>query len=319
MSRPAGLARKAALRLKPTGDWWRGFWRLADPKIALASLTSLFLGACLAASQQRLAWGWLALTVFGILAIEIGKHASGDIFDLRGDLLVAPHERSPFSGGRRVIVDGLLTKRQTAVIAVAAYAVAAACGLLICLLREPGILKLGLFGVACAYFYNAPPVRLSSRGLGEIAVGLCYGPLICLGTAWVQLRHRDPSAAALGLPLGLMIAAFLVANEFPDYNADFSSGKFNMVVRLGRPRAAAVYFWLSVCAGAFVIALGLSDFGPGLWLGLLALIPAGLASRALILRPTEIKSIIEAQKLALAAFVLMAVAESAGLLLVRWP
>jgi hypothetical protein len=49
-------------------------------------------------------------------------------------------------------------------------------------------------GVAFAYFCNEPPPRLSYRGLGEIAVGVCYGPLIACGTFLVQRGPPTPPA-----------------------------------------------------------------------------------------------------------------------------
>ncbi len=36
----------------------------------------------------------------------------------------------------------------------------------------------------------------------------------------------SPGAAFAALPLGLLIAAFLWVNEFPDYSADRGAGKF---------------------------------------------------------------------------------------------
>jgi 1,4-dihydroxy-2-naphthoate octaprenyltransferase len=69
-------------------------------------------------------------------------------------------------------------------------------------------LKLGVLGVA-RILHNAPPVRLSYRGLSEIVVGVCYGP---------------------------PIAAFLRVNELPDRRADESAGKRTLVTRLGTRR-----------------------------------------------------------------------------------
>jgi 1,4-dihydroxy-2-naphthoate polyprenyltransferase len=58
-----------------------GFWRLADPKISLASMASVFLGACAAAANGRISFFWLTITIAGIFAIEVAKNASGEIFD----------------------------------------------------------------------------------------------------------------------------------------------------------------------------------------------------------------------------------------------
>ena len=84
------------------GDFFAGFWRLADPKISLASMASMLLGACAAALDGPLAPGWLALTVAGIFFLEVAKNASGEVVDWDSgtDQAVAPEDRSPFSGGK---------------------------------------------------------------------------------------------------------------------------------------------------------------------------------------------------------------------------
>jgi len=150
-------------------DFRAGLWRLVDPKISLASLASLFLSTAWAASLGPIHWGWLALTLFGILAIETAKNASGEIIDFASgtDLFVTPEERSPFSGGKRVLVDGLLTPGQSGRIALVGYVLGVASGLLIVLFRQPLVLGVGIIGVVLAHQYHASPLRLSYRGFGS--------------------------------------------------------------------------------------------------------------------------------------------------------
>lgn len=296
-----------------------GIWRLADPKISLASMASLFLGACAAARHGPLSWGWLAVTVAGIFAIEVAKNASGEVFDFDSgtDLAVAAEDRSPFSGGKRVMVDGLLTRGETVAVAAVCYVLGAAAGLAIVFLREPRVLWLGVAGMACAYFYHAPPLRLSYRGLGEAVVGICYGPLICCGTYLVQRGSVPPRIVALSAPLGILIAAFLWINEFPDYIADRKAGKRTLVVRLGR-RAASLVF-IAILAAAFVLLLAqpLLGLSTGVWLGALSIIPAVLAARSLYRNPERTARIVPAQGQTLVAFLLLAVGSGIGSL-VHW-
>jgi len=302
-----------------SGSFRQGFWRLADPKISLASISSIFLGACAAAGDGPIHWGWLAATVLGILAIEVAKNGSGEIFDFDtgADPGVAPEDRSPFSGGKRVLVDRLLTRKQTVWISASAYLTGIAIGLSILFWREPAVLWLGVVGTACAFFYNAPPIKLSYRGLGEISVALCYGPVICLGTYLVQRGEAPTRILWLSVPLGLMIGAFLLINEFPDYNADRIAGKRNLVVRLGRRRAS---WWFPGTLGAALLlwallpAVGLPR---GTWLGGASIIPAASAARQLLSNPESTRHVIPAQARTLEAFVLLALGEGIGLLLFR--
>lgn len=255
-------------------DFFTGFWRLADPKITLASMASIFLGACLAAAHGEIHVGWLSLTVLGFFAIEVAKNASGDIYDYETDMAVAREDRTDFSGGKRVLVDGLLSVSQTSAIAIVFYILGIGAGIAIVMIREPLAIWPGLIGLVLAWSYNGPPGSFAYRGLGELDVAICYGPLICISTYLIQLGEVSRDAFLISVPLGILIAAFLWINEFPDYEADRSVNKRNLIVRLGRKRASRL---LPVIQGsAFLIVALLPSFGlpRGVWLGFAAMIPA---------------------------------------------
>jgi 1,4-dihydroxy-2-naphthoate octaprenyltransferase len=292
-----------------------GLWRLADPKISLASFSGIFLGACAAAREAPLSLSWLLLTILGIFSIEVAKNASGEIvdFDSGTDLAVAPEDRSPFSGGKRVLVDGLLTRRQTAAIAAAGYVAGIAAGLLIVFARAPLVLPLGVLGVAAALFYHWPPLRLAYRGLGEIAVALAYGPLIVCGTFLVQRGHVAAWIVWLSVALGLLVADFLLVNEFPDARADAQAGKRTLVVHLGGARAATLFAALAAAAFLVLLLLPLAGAPAAVWLGAAGVFPAARAAFILRAHPETTSRIIPAQRLALLAFLLLAVGSGVGL------
>jgi 1,4-dihydroxy-2-naphthoate octaprenyltransferase len=303
-----------AERRGTASEMLRGIWRLADPKISLASVSSMLLGAGAAASLGPLDPTWLTVTVLGIFFIEVGKNASGEIFDFAADAAVQEVDRSPFSGGKRVLIDGLLTPRQTGIVAGAGFVGGIGLGLWIAVAREPRVAVLGAVGVACAWFYNAAPIRLAYRGLGEAAVALCYGPLIFAGTVIVQ-RHEVPWAlVSVSLPLGLLIAAFLWVCELPDCAADRSVGKHTLVARLGRRRAGRLYAAIVVAAAGMVAALPALGAPRGAWLGLVFLVPSVAAASILWRRSESTTRIIAAQKLALVSFLAYAAGAGAGLL-----
>jgi 1,4-dihydroxy-2-naphthoate octaprenyltransferase len=295
----------------------QGFWRLADPKISLASAAGILLGASSAAAAGPIAVGWLLLTVLGIFAVEVAKNASGEVFDWDSgtDLKVREEDRSPFSGGKRVLVDGLLTRGQTWAIAAGGYAVAATAGLIIVGWREGNILWFGLAGMALAFFYHAPPFRFSYRGLGELAVAISYGPLVCIGTYLVQRGTMPTGIVLLSLPLGILVAAFLWVNEFPDYSADALSGKRTLVVRLGRPSAAEGFAWLGVTAAMITALLPAAGLPATVWLGGLAALRYIPAARVLLASPEDTAAIVPAQAMTLQAFLLYAAGASVGMLI----
>jgi 1,4-dihydroxy-2-naphthoate octaprenyltransferase len=292
-------------------------WRVADPKITLASAASMLLGTTLAAADGPLSWPWLAVTILGIFFLEAAKNASGEVFDWDSgaDRAVTEADRSPFSGGKRVLVDGLLTRRQTWWVAGAFYALGGAAGLAIAIWREPRVIALGVAGAALAYFYHAPPLRLSYRGLGEPAVALTYGPLIAVGTYLVQ-RHDAPIHVWLAAaPLGLLIGAFLWINEFPDLRADASAGKRTLVVRLGAERASRLYAVIVGAAFASLALLPLAGLPVTVLLGAAALPHALAAARRLRASPEDTARIVPAQAWTLLSFVLLSAGMSAGVVL----
>lgn len=296
-------------------DFSAGFWRLADPKITLASMASIFLGACCAARDSRVALGWLALTILGIFAIEVAKNASGEIFDFDSgtDLMIREEDRSPFSGGKRVLVDGLLSRAETRYIAAAFYSVGCCIGLFIFVMRTHDVLWLGLLGVGCAYFYHAPPISLSYRGLGELAVGIIYGPLICTGTYLVQVGSHSMTLLLVSMPLGLLVSAFLWINEFPDSSADSKSGKRTLVVMMGQRQAARVF--CGIVAAAYVILSFMPMFGLTKWvlLGLLGLPPGIWACQRSVTSFDVTRKLVPAQAATLVGFVLYALGAGIGI------
>ena len=298
-------------------DFNAGLWRLADPKISLASAASMLVGAAAAFHDGPLAPGWLALTVLGIFCVEVAKNASGEVvdYDSGTDLAIAPEERSPFSGGKRVMVDGLLSRRETLGIAAAFYAAAVVVGLAITFLRDPAVFGLALVGVLLAWFYHAGPVKLAYRGLGELAVALAYGPLIAAGTYLVQRGEVTALPVLLSIPLGVLIAAFLWINEFPDARADRDAGKRTLVVRLGRARATVAFAALFAVAFALLAVLPAFGVPVAAWLGFIAVPSAVLATRRVLGDPGDIARIVPAQGLTLLTFVLYAVGVAGGVLM----
>lgn len=301
--------------MKPNTLFLQGFSRLADPKISLASFAGIFMAACFAAGDTGLNPAWLLLTVLGIFCVEVGKNASGEIvdFDSGTDQAITAEQRSPFSGGKRVLVDGLLSREQTWAIAAAFFVSAIAIGLAIVVWREPRVLSIGIIGIALAWYYHGGSVRLSYRGLGELAVALAYGPLIVSGTYLVQTGFLNTALLHASMALGLLVAAFLWINQFPDYAADKAAGKNNLVVRLGLPTATFVYVVI-VCTGYLWLVLAAFHYheANGMLWGLLGTAPAAFSAWRLLEHDGDTQKLIPAQAACLGSFVLMAIGTGVG-------
>ena len=85
------------------------------------------------------------------------------------------------------------------------------------------------------------------------------GPLIVVGSYYVQAQRVTNEALWASIPIGLLGAALIWINEFPDYVADKAAGKNTLVVVLGRRRAVWGYVALLVgCYMAVAVGVGLS-------------------------------------------------------------
>ncbi|MEE4192176.1 MAG: prenyltransferase [Halieaceae bacterium] len=299
-------------------DLSRGFWRLADPKISITSAASMAIGASLAADSDRFSWAWLLVLGVAMFCMEVAKNAWGDVidFDSGTDLAVAPEDRTDFSGGKRVLVDELLTRSQTWAIAGGFTGAGLALGALMVFAREPALLPLGAAALFLGWSYHGPPLKLAYRGLGELDVVLIYGPAIAMAT-YVLMAGEYHSAVVWGsLPLGIFIAAFLWVNEFPDYLADRQCGKRNLVVVLGRHPASRV-LPLIYLAGLSILAAAIARGAlpaAAAWGGI-AVLPAGAAALFTWREPETFHRHRPVQPLALLAFVLLSAGVSLGVLL----
>jgi 1,4-dihydroxy-2-naphthoate polyprenyltransferase len=238
-----------------------------------AGLMPYLLGAAWAygvAHQFHAAIFWIGLG--GVALAVVGVEAFNEYFDSRlgTDRVFNPADVPPMSVG-------------VFWLGAAAFGGALAVGIYLTRLYGLAVLAFAALGGLAAIFYAAPPIRWSYRGLGELAIGLAYGPWLTLGSVYLQTRTLPRGAWWASSVPGLLIMALAVVNAIPDYHQDRLVGKRNWVVRLGRRRAVWLYLALATAgllAGAVGVAAG--EFPP-LCLVLLLALPLliGSARRAL--------------------------------------
>ncbi len=297
---------------------WQGFWQIADPKIWVASTVPMAVGAALAyAHQGSFSWGWFLLGALAIYLLETGKNAVNEYVDYKSgvDLFVAPDKRTPFSGGKKTIIDGKLTLKENLVIGAITVGAGSLLGLYIVLAREFAVLFIGLAGVFFALFYSLPPFQFAYRGLGELVVGLTFGPLITTGTYLVQTHTVSAEAILASLPLGFIIANVLWINQYPDYEADLKGGKMNGLVRLGRKKGLSVYALLFGLSYLFILVLAIYS-GNYFWLlPLLSLFPALRAIKVALRHYDNIPVLVEANARTIQVYQLIGLSMVAAALL----
>jgi 1,4-dihydroxy-2-naphthoate octaprenyltransferase len=142
------------------------------------------------------------------------------------------------------------------ILAVGCYAVAAALGLLLMLLRgSPALLAISGLGLFIGVAYKMPPFKLVYRGLGEIATAIGFGPVLLLGAYTVQSRGSISLEACLAsLPAALLVAMILYVNEIPDRAGDAQAGKRTLPVRWSRETVIRVFDMAAAASFVAVVA-----------------------------------------------------------------
>ncbi len=223
------------------------------------------------------------LGLLGTVLVHVTANLFNEYWDDRFRADSAEGDYLPHSGGSKAIQTGLVSPRAV----LRAARVCLIGGLLLgvvlsLILKTFWLLPLIFIGAFIAWAYTAPPFSFAYRGLGEIALGVAFGPLLVMGGYLLQTGELTARVVPLSLPSGFLIAAVLIANEFADAGTDSRAGKRNLVVRAGPGRSLDVFRFCLL--GAYLVPA--AAWAAGLYpLPLLAFIlsapPAWSASRLL--------------------------------------
>ena len=239
-----------------------------------ATFVPIFAGAAVTSMLgESVSWSWLGLTLLGGAFLHIGTNTSNDYFDhISGtDAINYNYSNKGLNGGSRSIQMGLITPKGMLILAIITFAMSAVVGVPLIMKSGLQILWLGLIGFFSGLFYTAPPFKFSSRrGMGEFLIGLNFGPLMVAGSALVQTGRLIPEAFLAGIPIGLLIAAVVYMNEFPDHESDKATGKNTLIVVFGPERARVGYVALIASAFVSIVIMALNGTLP--MLSLIALL-----------------------------------------------
>ena len=140
-------------------------------------------------------------------------------------------QRTPFSGGSGVLPLGLLKPRQAFWFGTVCLLMAMVIGFYFVMVKGWALFPLLLLAGFAAYFYN---VYLSKWFMGEIFAGVGFGPLLVLGSYYVQTGRYSWETLVASLAPGILTSNLLFLNEFPDWDADRKGGRRHFVISLGK-------------------------------------------------------------------------------------
>ena len=198
----------------------------------------------------------------------LSTYYGGEYFDIKEDTLSSKMDRNAFSGGSQTIVKNLLPHYYAKIASLITLFLAGIVGLVIQFYYKTGIwtIPLGVIGMIAGFFYSTPPIRFVKRGVGEILIGFCYGWLPVATAFYLQTSRIDNIIHLIAIPIAATIFNVIFINEFPDYPADLTEGKRNLLVRVGKKKGSFIYILMTIVG----------------WAGFLLSLEAGFPERAFI-------------------------------------
>lgn len=251
----------------------RRYWMAMRPAFLTASIMPVLVGTAWGqAVGGRLDLAAALLALWATALVHAGANVLNDVGDeLGGTDRINTERIYPYTGGSRLIQNGVMSLAQMRRFGLGLIAMAMLLGALLAGLKGPIVLGLGLIGIVLAVAYSLPPLRLASRGLGEPTIAVGFGLLPAMGAAWLQTGRFDSMALLVAVPTAMWVTAILLINEVPDLRADALAGKRTWPVRFGIGGTRAIYLVLH--AVAFVATLWLVLRGPLHWGVLLLSVP----------------------------------------------
>jgi 1,4-dihydroxy-2-naphthoate octaprenyltransferase len=258
------------------------------------------------------------ICILGVVLVHIGANTINDYFDWNFSDGVNKHA-GKFNGGSRHVFEGTISRQFYLYVALSCFAVLIGIAIFFILKDRFFVLYFSLAGLLFGYLYSSPPLRLHSRGLGEILIFLAFGPVLCAAVCYVVSGAIELSHFLIGIPAGLSTTAILWINQFPDYDADKAAGKRNCTVRIGLEKSVYIYLCMIGLVFLSILLLIIMRLLP-LWTALIIfLIPGCIRALRLLFAHYAVPGkLVRAQAFTIQFQMISTVLIIAGIVLQNW-
>ena len=217
------------------------------------SLLPALLAVCMASKQSDFSLILGTLAIFGVLFVHLSINLFDDYFDYKvkkseyRDELVRQGVRARIAKCH-YLTSGEATLKQLLMACFAFGCIALLFGIVIFIYRGMPILYLTVFTVLLGISYSGPPLKLSYRGLGELLIGLMFGPLSMAGVYYAACGSFGIPVVLVSIPVGLQVVTIVYSHSIMDYEPDKQVGKMTFAVLLGNKKLmlVALFFLLFI-------------------------------------------------------------------------
>jgi len=268
-------------------------WKTAArPHTLPAAVVPVLVGSGLAAGEGAFRVDAFLWALLGALAIQVAANFANDASDARRGV-----DTEDRLGPPRMVALGVISPSRMWLATWLAIGVAAAAGVALTVIAGPWILIIGVASVIAMLGYVGGPAPYGYRGLGEVFVFVFFGLVATVGSRYVHDMTTPLAAWLLAVPIGMLVTAILVANNYRDIETDGATGKRTLAVELGRDKTRRLF--MTLVYGAFLLIV---VFAVGGWTPLPTafagfLIPFASAPVRIVYRKTSGPALVRALKL----------------------
>lgn len=234
----------------------RAWIAAARPRTLPLALSSIGLGAFLAAGAGQFRWEVLFFSALTTIFLQVLSNLANDYGDS-----VHGADSVNREGPNRAVQSGVIdaSAMKTAVITFSLLSLFSGIGLLYAAFGGLSVtfwifIGLGLLAIGAAITYTAGNKPYGYMGLGDLSVLLFFGLLGVGGSFYLHAGFIDASYLLPALTCGLFSVAVLNVNNIRDMKTDKEAGKISIPVRLGRKRAVR-YHWILLATGLLASVL----------------------------------------------------------------
>ena len=218
------------------------FWLKNARTIALPqSMLPAILAVCMASQREGFSFLLGLLAVLGVMAGHLSVNLFDDYFDYK--VKKTDYRTHLEHQGMRAriakctyLTSGEATLRQLLIACFVFGIIALAIGFFIYLYRDNFILLMAAIAGMTGIFYSGPPLRLSYRGLGEIVIGMMFGPMLMVGVFYAACGVFDSAVLFVSVPVGLLVTNIVYSHAIMDYEPDKLVGKMTFAILLKSKR-----------------------------------------------------------------------------------
>ena len=223
------------------------FWIKNARDIALPqSILPALLAVSMAAVHPDFSWWPALVALFGVVCAHLGFNLADDYFDYRHNDVEA-RKKVTAEGFRthmekcHYIESGEATPKELLMAMCAFLAVAGVAGGVVWWFRGWPVAVLALAGLLLGISYSGKPLELGYHGLGELVIGVMFGPLLMIGMQFAACGVFDDKIVWVSAAVGLLVTNIVYSHAVLDLKADAQAGKMTFA-RLLRTRGAMLSF-----------------------------------------------------------------------------